>query len=90
MKHLGYFFGIKEYNRYLCMMEQDVSQYMIKEKKIGMVLAGDASREELEKTAYERLKRSWLAMLKNAVKRGYAEKGSEGEVTVRMTVTYDC
>jgi len=65
-----------------------LQQHMEKEKKIGMVLTGDAPREVLERATYERLKRSWMAMLKKAISSGYAEKGSEGEVTVRMTITY--
>ena len=63
--------------------------HMEQEKKIGMVLAGEAPREVLEKEAYEKLKTSWLVMLRKAIRNGYAKKGSEGEVTVRMTITYN-
>lgn len=91
MKPFGLLFGIKEYKYYLCNKFKYVTMllnYMEREKKIGMVLAGEAPREVLEKEAYEKLKMSWLAMLRKAIRNGYKENGSEGEVRVRMTVTY--
>lgn len=59
---------------------------MTKEKEIGLVITAEASREDLEKKAYDTLKPSVLALLRKLIANGYRTNGTEGEVTVRLTV----
>lgn len=60
---------------------------MTKTKEIGIVITAEASREDLEKKALRTIKPSLLAIIKKIIADGYKEKGQEGEVAVRFTIT---
>lgn len=60
---------------------------MTKEKNIGIVITAEASREDLERKAFKTLKPSVLALLKKLIASGYKENGTEGEITVRFTIS---
>ena len=66
---------------YMSNMEDLLYSTMELEKKIGIVISGGGTREDLERAAYERLRPAFLAMLKKMISKGYREMGSEADVS---------